>query len=357
MSGLYHLTRKWLAVGIILLFVGTCIIPAMAQDTEKPLPTTRVNTLYVGGSGPGNYTRIQDAVNASTDGDTVYVYDDSSPYQETLSVTHSITLLGENQTTTVIDAIYGYFGVYILADHATMQGFTVLNASWYGIRINASYVTVSQTTVRDCQNEDIYIGETTGPHFIGNLIENDTLSNSLVGILLWRCLNTTIAHNTIFNNSYNGIRIEDSFNNTIIGNRITSSGNAIEEDYGSSNLYTTNLLQNNFCGIYFWAATFDKVIKNTFLDNNRAAYFGTSPLYLLTIILEEFKDHDAFFTSHFHIFGPNVWSQNYWNKPRNLPYPIYGEHVIYLGYWELPYPIIAFDWHPAQEPYDIPGMR
>jgi len=31
--------RKCLAVGIILLFIGTCIIPAIAKNTVKPLPT------------------------------------------------------------------------------------------------------------------------------------------------------------------------------------------------------------------------------------------------------------------------------------------------------------------------------
>ncbi|HIG99628.1 MAG TPA: hypothetical protein HA258_03500, partial [Thermoplasmata archaeon] len=47
--------RKWLAIGIILLFVGVTIAPTMAQDTEKSQPTSRGNWLYVGGSGPGNY--------------------------------------------------------------------------------------------------------------------------------------------------------------------------------------------------------------------------------------------------------------------------------------------------------------
>ena len=32
------------------------------------------NVLYVGGSGAGNYTKIQDAINAANDGDTVFVY-------------------------------------------------------------------------------------------------------------------------------------------------------------------------------------------------------------------------------------------------------------------------------------------
>jgi len=53
--GKKHLSSKWLAVGIILLFVGTGIIPAIAQETEKSLQTSRGTWLYVGGSGPGRF--------------------------------------------------------------------------------------------------------------------------------------------------------------------------------------------------------------------------------------------------------------------------------------------------------------
>lgn len=41
--------RTWFTVGIILLFVGTCIIPAIAQDTERTLPASRGNWLYTKG--------------------------------------------------------------------------------------------------------------------------------------------------------------------------------------------------------------------------------------------------------------------------------------------------------------------
>jgi len=83
--------------------VGTCIIPTTAQTTEKTQSTSRGNWLYVGGSGPGNYTRIQDAIdNASDWGDTVFVYDDSSPYYEFLIINKSISLIGENKDTTII---------------------------------------------------------------------------------------------------------------------------------------------------------------------------------------------------------------------------------------------------------------
>jgi parallel beta-helix repeat protein len=55
-----NVVKKELTVGIILLFVGTTIIPSTAQNIEKS--SSRGNWLYVGGNGPGNYARIQDAI-------------------------------------------------------------------------------------------------------------------------------------------------------------------------------------------------------------------------------------------------------------------------------------------------------
>ena len=66
--------KKWLAVGIILLFLGTCVIPTIAQNPEKQ-SVSRGTWFYVGGNGPGNYTRIQDAIDDANNGDTVFVYE------------------------------------------------------------------------------------------------------------------------------------------------------------------------------------------------------------------------------------------------------------------------------------------
>ena len=38
------------------------------------MPISNDNTLYVGGSGEGNYTKIQDAIDDASDGDIVFVY-------------------------------------------------------------------------------------------------------------------------------------------------------------------------------------------------------------------------------------------------------------------------------------------
>jgi alkylation response protein AidB-like acyl-CoA dehydrogenase len=87
------------------------------------------NTLYVGGNGAGNYSKIQDAIDNATDGETVFVFNDSSPYYERVTVRKSIRLIGENQRTTVIEYRNTYFPISITvsltADDVTFSGFTV----------------------------------------------------------------------------------------------------------------------------------------------------------------------------------------------------------------------------------------
>ncbi len=79
-------------VGIISLFICIGIQPVIAY--ENPInPSSKGNILYVGGSGPGNYTKIQDAIDNARYGDTVFVYDYSSPYYENLVIHKSINLI------------------------------------------------------------------------------------------------------------------------------------------------------------------------------------------------------------------------------------------------------------------------
>ena len=66
--------RKCLAVIVILLFIGMCVVPSSAVIELKEVSTVSFNgdMLYVGGSGANNYTRIQDAIDNASDGDTVF---------------------------------------------------------------------------------------------------------------------------------------------------------------------------------------------------------------------------------------------------------------------------------------------
>ena len=70
-------------------------------------------------------------------------------------------------------------------------------------------------------------------------------------------------------------------------------------------------------------AKLNYIHQNNFINNSKHAYF---------VLL-----------SH-----QNRWDSNYWGRSQIYPYPIVGSLGLVLPSW------INFDWHPAQEPYDIP---
>ena len=96
--------KKPLAVAVFLLFLSVSVIPLSGTTDVKQITmsTNSGDTLYVGGNGTGNYSKIQDAIDNASDGDTVYVYDDSSPYYENVVLNKSINLIGEDKNSTVI---------------------------------------------------------------------------------------------------------------------------------------------------------------------------------------------------------------------------------------------------------------
>jgi hypothetical protein len=81
---------RLLVTGILLLF---CLFCFFLPSTTGEDATTQ--TIYVGGEGAGNFTRIQDALDNVTVGGTVYVY--TGTYHENLRVTKTVRLIGDVQ--------------------------------------------------------------------------------------------------------------------------------------------------------------------------------------------------------------------------------------------------------------------
>ena len=89
-----------------------------------PIETqSRGNTLYVGGSGPGNYTRIQDAIDNASNGDTVFVYD--GIYDEYLEINRAIHLRGESKNNTILQNMPPHQVVNITADQTFVEALTI----------------------------------------------------------------------------------------------------------------------------------------------------------------------------------------------------------------------------------------
>jgi hypothetical protein len=134
-------------------------------------------TFYVGGSGPGNYSTIQAAINCADKGDIVFVF--SGVYYEHITVNKSISLLGEERNSTILYGNGSGDLVSLTADDILFQSFTV-NNSHFGIVIHGTS---------------------------GHCIYNTNIVNNLHGISLQKeSTSIEICHNFFDLNQY-GIRM------------------------------------------------------------------------------------------------------------------------------------------------------
>jgi len=173
----------------------------------KPIEKQFIDSsvFYVGGSGPNNYTKIQDAIDNATDGDTVFVY--SGLYYENLIVNKSVHLIGEGKDKAIIKA-GKKDGIKIIENNVEVSGFTidsekagsnddspidisshgnfihdnnVIKSEWYGIYIfNASDNVIENNSIIDCD-----IGIWLCRSYENTVCNNNITFSKWVGIWLW----------------------------------------------------------------------------------------------------------------------------------------------------------------------------
>jgi nitrous oxidase accessory protein NosD len=374
--------KKGLAISIILLFLGTLMTSAIAQHTEKPFPPSRGHWLYVGGSGPGNYTKIQDAVNAASAGDTIFVYHDSSPYHENIVINTTLTLLGENQTTTQLDGKSDSHTITVNAPSTVISGFTITQPSNSSvnsnIRLNTNNITIVGNTLM-YGNEGIYCINCSNI-----TVKNSIISNVKYGLSLWQTSDSFFENNSIsdcyivangltclkchffynnFSHSSFGVGPQGNYSeykhNKFFGVGLNSQGMYDDVQYNSfvscgayfgaySGIFAHNIVQNNVEGI-----ALSGVAMNVSYNTIQNCQTGIEVDYgLLTTI-----SHNNFMNNHldamFYQSALIRWHGNYWERPLFRPKIIFG----YFAYWYIGIPWIFIDWHPAKEPYDIPELR
>jgi parallel beta-helix repeat protein len=227
--------KSVICILVCMLMLINVITPVSGiKHSEKMTePLTAGSILYVGGGGPGNYSKIQDAVNDATNGDTVFVYDDSSPYVENVMINISLSLIGEDKNTTMIDGANNTHSVTITADNVTITGFTIKNGNDSGISISSNNNRISSNKL----SENLYgirinyenlstalppnIGHNTitnnliinnGGGIFGlsgwnNTVQGNIISQTEMGILLGGAINTNISFNSIYKNFFFGITV------------------------------------------------------------------------------------------------------------------------------------------------------
>ena len=241
--------------------------------------------LTVDDDGGAEYTRVRDAVNDAEDGDTVRVF--SGTYNETVSISTSISLIGNGSEETIIDARGGYHPIYIRSDWVNISGISALNAgnSRAGIRVEGDYCNISDT---NCSGNyyGIYIYTVDHSRF-----ENNTISNNIqVGFYLYLSWYNQIENNTLEGNGFMIYGITDQWINSNISESNMVNGKPVRIYHGLSHTTITddvgqiiliecdNLLIENYhfssasCGIIIYKSTFITISECTFIGNYQGIY-------------------------------------------------------------------------------------
>ncbi len=198
---------------------------AIENVKKSTYPISSGNTLYVGGSGEGNYSSIQDAIDDAVDGDTVFVYE--GIYNESgIKIEKSINLTGENRDKTIIQGYnegHDYYEIIRLKTNwINISGFTFenLHRIQKSIRIDTKDFKPSFDTITN--NIFICNGEcaiSTSMSYRNSITDNIIMNQGLIAI---GGDSTTILNNTFIDSYGILIRTENNIveNNTIDGKPI-----------------------------------------------------------------------------------------------------------------------------------------
>lgn len=241
--------RKKMVIPVVILSL-LLILPATSyevyivnnsyRESNAGMLHTNGNTLYVGGSGPNNYSSIQDAIDNASDGDTVFVY--SGVYKESIILDKTINLMGEDREKTIISATKGY-DINITGRGVSISNFNITNGSWEypSLIIYKS----SDNIIFNCNfynNSWSGIGTYSSG---GNKIFNCTLSDNIMGMEFYHSYNNTISNCNISHNG-GGILLQYSDNNSIFRCAISDNKWAgILVEYSQSNDISHNTFVNN----------------------------------------------------------------------------------------------------------------
>jgi parallel beta-helix repeat protein len=368
----YISDRKCFTIWVILVLIGTSIIPSIHSER------TYDKTIITVDDEPGDadFTSIKEAVNSSSPGDSIWVY--SGTYREQgIHIINNNTMLlgiphelGEGDDTGMpcIQGNGTAFVIHIEANHVLISNFTTENSyasnftshscMMIGVETVPFYeeykrdnITISDCVIRNTPRPGIWIGDVgENISIIHNEIHNCTFGVLSISVThrFWTILN--IFGNIITDCSRAGIYFDDTRQN-ISGNTIRRCGTGIVlYPAGTHNIIYGNDIDNCPVAVRSMYGT------NTITKNNFKNYSLLGSWFELDIYLYLPGAGVLFYLTQ-----KDTWVGNYWDSWKGIGSKnILGKLTIgrYIFYFPLviTIPWVEHDWHPATEPYDIPGI-
>jgi len=171
---------------------------------------------------PDDYLTIQEAINAASGGDTIFVR--NGTYYETVAVNKSVSLVGESKAATAVDG--GGVGTVIdvVSDNVTVSGFEIRNCSmtWedWGIVLNHSSKSIVNGNIIKAVYAICVLGG-FGNQVTDNSIVGDSGSCVFNGLQLADSSGNIVRHNNLSLDCHSAITMHNSTNNHITFNYIS----------------------------------------------------------------------------------------------------------------------------------------
>ncbi len=227
---------KELLVSILLL---------ISMVTVESTVSLNYDVIYVGGSGPGNYTSIQEAVNIAQDNSIIYIY--PGLYEEDVFIDKPLSLIGlkiDDEKPIIIGSSDST--INITSNGCLLQNLVISNENNNSVTLYHSNKTIIEYIV--------FINSSTHLKMINshsNTIRNNEFKNTVEGI-------------TLFSSNYNHIKDNNLFLSEDerihgYGISLSSSNHNYLED---NNISTTIEYSNREFGIHLWNSS-----NNTIIDN------------------------------------------------------------------------------------------
>ena len=236
----------------ILFLASTIVLPTSTVAAEP-------KTIVV----PDDYATIDEAIGNATVGDTIFVK--KGVYPETLHIDKSVSLVGEDTDTTVIEGVLRNgvrVPLTIRQNNVSVSGFTLQNG-YAGIQLSGNFCSITGNKIRNT-NFGIILTFCSQNNISGNIVESvkysaiklaiasanviqkNQVSASDMGIEVSQSShNNTISENNLQSTAHQGISVSHSDDNMIIGNSVSHCGMGASIYVANNNTFRRNSFTEN----------------------------------------------------------------------------------------------------------------